>query len=242
LDANGLYEKILGFVGDKGTHRVMYVNAHCVGVSRRDKEYRRILNSADLLYVDGISLVWTAGLLGQNVPCRLTAADFMPFFFNRFARNGVRVYLLGAKPGVAEVMASRLRKKNGEIQIVGTHHGFFEQWESEKIVEEINKSNADIVMVGMGVPYQEKWIEAHYKKIDARVIWGVGALFDFFSGNLPRGPQWLLDAGFEWLCRLVSEPRRLWRRYLVGNFLFVLHVMQWKTRAHRKDADSAEAR
>ncbi len=242
LDTEALYQKIIQFVLTKRFYKVMYVNAYCMIVAERDIAYRDILNRADLVYADGISLVWTARLIGSDLPCRLTAADFMPGFFRRFSQEGIRVYMLGARPGVAEKAARRLRRENPGLQIVGTHHGYFEPSESEKIIAHINQAAPDIVMVGMGVPYQEKWIEAHSDQINASVIWGVGALFDFLSGTLPRGPQWLLDGGFEWLCRLISEPRRLWRRYLLGNCLFMWHVMRWKTRACRKNAESAESR
>ena len=223
-----LFDRIADFARHNRPHKVMYVNAHCMVMSRKDEAYRHILNNADLVYADGISLVWGARLLGHYLPGRLTAADFMPRFFSLFAEKGLRVYMLGARPGVAETAAQRLREDNPGLEIVGTQHGYFKERESERIIEGINRADPHIVMVGMGVPYQEKWIDQHYDEMNASVIWCVGALFDFLSGRLARGPQWLLDSGFEWLCRLVAEPRRLWQRYLVGNLLFVWYVLRWK--------------
>jgi N-acetylglucosaminyldiphosphoundecaprenol N-acetyl-beta-D-mannosaminyltransferase len=233
VDEKGLYERIIDFARHDRPHKVMYVNAHCMVTSRKDESYRHILKNAHLVYADGISLVWEARVLGYYLPCRLTAADFMPRFFGRFAKEGIRVYMLGARPGVAQTAAQRLRIRNPALEIVGTHHGYFHSWESERIIEEINKTQAQIVMVGMGVPYQEKWIEEHYEQMNASVIWGVGALFDFLSGRLARGPQWLLDSGFEWLCRLVTEPRRLWQRYLLGNLLFMWYVVRWRVESKK---------
>ncbi|MBC2694342.1 MAG: WecB/TagA/CpsF family glycosyltransferase [Desulfobacteraceae bacterium] len=228
LNMQGLYKKVIEFAQDNKPRKVMYVNAHCMVISRNDEEYRNILNAADLVYADGMSLVWGAKLSGHYLPGRSTAADFMPMFCKLFAREGLRLYLLGAELGVAETAGSKLKQKSPALEIVGTHHGYFNQEEDERIIAEINKSRPHILLVGMGVPYQEKWIHAHYGSIDVPVIWGVGALFDFLSGKLARGPQLLLNHGFEWLCRLFVEPRRLGKRYLVGNLLFMAYVFQWK--------------
>ena len=226
LDTRGLFDKISEFVGHGKSHKVMYVNAHCIVISQRDERYRKILDRAHLVYAGGISLVWGAKLLGHYLPGRLTAADFMPAFFSLFAEKALRVFFWGARPGVAEAAGKRIKQNNPELKIVGTHHGYFQPGEYGKIIEKINRTRPHVLMVGMGVPHQEKWIEEHFEQINAPVVWGVGALFDFLSGRLPRGPQWLLDSGFEWLCRLLAEPRRLWRRYLLGNVLFMWYVFR----------------
>lgn len=228
VDEAGLFNKIMHFVIHGKTHKVMYVNAHCMVVSQEDEMYHEILKKADLVYADGISLVWAGRLLGHHLPCRLTAADFMPRFFRQFSQKGLKIYLLGAEPHVAAIAAKRLQQVSPQLQIVGTHHGYFHSSESGRIIDEINNYKPHILMVGMGVPYQEKWIEQYHEQIDASVVWGVGALFDFLSGRLVRGPQWLLDNGFEWFCRLIAEPRRLGRRYVLGNLLFVWYAMQWR--------------
>jgi N-acetylglucosaminyldiphosphoundecaprenol N-acetyl-beta-D-mannosaminyltransferase len=196
-------------------------------ISQKDETYRNILNSADLVYADGMGIVWGARVSGYHLPGRSTGADFMPWFFKRFAEKGIKIYFLGSEPGVAEHAAKIVRRKNPAIDIVGTQHGFFDPRQSDKIIKEINNARPHILIVGMGVPYQEKWIEEHFEKIDVSVLWGIGAVFDFLSGKLPRGPQWLLDNGFEWLCRLLTEPRRLWRRYLLGNLMFTSYVLRW---------------
>jgi len=233
VDEKRLYGRITHFIDQQEMHRVMYVNAHCMVMLQKDEAYRKILNNANLVYADGISLVWGARLLGHYLPCRLTAADFMPRFFSLFAKEGIRIYMLGASLGVAETAAEKLRECNPGLAIVGTHDGYFKESESGKVIEEINKTSPHVIMVGMGVPYQEKWIEQYCEQIDASVIWGVGALFDFLSGRLARGPQWLLDSGFEWLCRLIAEPRRLGRRYILGNLLFVWYLLRWRARSKR---------
>ncbi len=233
VDEETLFDRVMGFVQEDKTHIVMYVNAHCMVMSQKDGHYRRILKTAHLVYADGISLVWAGRLTHRYLPCRLTAADFMPRFFDRFSKNGIKVYLLGAAPGVTEIAAKKLKKRSPRLQIVGTHHGYFNESASEEIIATINQADPDLVMVGMGVPYQEKWIEQYHGQIEASVIWGVGALFDFLSGRCARGPQWLLNTGFEWLCRLIAEPRRLGRRYILGNLLFLWYVLRWSFKANQ---------
>lgn len=240
VDEERLFAKIAHFAGNAETHKVMYVNAHCMVISQQDEAYRKILRKAQLVYADGISLVWAGRLMGQYLPCRLTAADFMPRFFARFAERGIRVYMLGASPGVADRAAKRLKRDSPRLEIVGTHHGYFSQRDSMNLIKEINAARPHVLMVGMGVPYQEKWVEKYSDQISVPVVWTVGALFDFLSGRLARGPQWLLDSGFEWLCRLLAEPRRLGRRYVLGNLIFMWYALRWKMRYHRRGAENAE--
>jgi N-acetylglucosaminyldiphosphoundecaprenol N-acetyl-beta-D-mannosaminyltransferase len=228
VDTEAIYHRIVHFAGTDKLHKVMYVNAHCMVISQRDATYRKILNRADFVYSDGMGVVWGARLLGLTLPGRSTAADFMPKFFKRFVEAGFRLYFLGGKPGVALAASERLKKKYGELQVVGYHHGYFSLSEQDKIVEKINKTKPHLLLVGMGVPYQEKWMEQCSSRLDVPVVWGLGAVFDYLAGELPRGPQWLMDSGFEWLCRLVAEPKRLWRRYLIGNVIFLAHVFRWK--------------
>ncbi len=225
LDTGGLRDRILAMARGTGPHRVMYVNADCMLIARENSRYRQALNRADLVYADGIGVVWGARLLGHGLPGRNTGADFMPRFCRDFARHGIRLFLLGAREGVAAEAGRRLCAQAPGLQVVGTHHGYFRPGESERIIGEINRARPHILLVGMGAPCQELWIDTNRDRLEVPLLWGVGGLFDFLSGRTRRGPQWLLDHGFEWLCRLLVEPGRLWRRYLIGNVKFVLYVL-----------------
>jgi len=227
LDTKGLLEQTVVLSHAETPQKVMYVNTDCMLLALKNEQYKQALNNADLVYADGIGVVWGARIMGDHLPGRSTGADFMPVFCDTFGRLGLRIYLLGAKPGVAEEAAERLCRRVPELQVVGTHHGYFSPSESDGLIERINKANPHILLVGMGAPRQELWISEHLTKLKTPVVWGVGGLFDFLSGRTRRGPQWLLDNGFEWLCRLLVEPGRLWRRYLVGNTKFVLIVL-WR--------------
>lgn len=233
LDTKGLCEKVMTFVAQGKQRKVMYVNANCMLISRENERYRQVLNRADLVYADGVGIVWGARLWEHRFPGRSTGADFMPEFCKIFARHGLRLYLMGGREEVAKEAADRLLEKIPNLQIVGTYHGYFKQEETEQIIQKINSAQPDILLVGLGAPYQEFWIEENAAKLDVPLIWGVGGLFDFISGRTKRGPQWLLDHGFEWLCRLIIEPRRLWRRYIIGNIKFVLYILWYRFVAKR---------
>jgi N-acetylglucosaminyldiphosphoundecaprenol N-acetyl-beta-D-mannosaminyltransferase len=200
----------------------MYVNVHCLNVAQRDPAYARILADADLVYCDGTGVRLGARLARRPIPERMTGADWIHDLCRRAVRDGLRLFLLAGEPGVAESAAAALRVRYPGLQIVGTLPGY---GAGAGAVAEINGSSADILLVGMGTPTQEKWIVRYGDQLDAPVIWAVGALFDFVSGKLPRGPRWMTDHGLEWLCRLAAEPRKLWRRYLIGNPLFLLRIM-----------------
>ena len=137
------------------------------------------------------------------------------------------VYLLGSEPGVAADAAERLHRWYPPLDVAGTHHGYFElgSEHDERVIEDINARRPDIVLVGMGSPKQELWVQRNAHRVDTDVLWTVGALFDYVSGRVPRAPAWLADNGLEWIFRLAIEPQRMWRRYLLGNPVFVSRVM-----------------
>jgi N-acetylglucosaminyldiphosphoundecaprenol N-acetyl-beta-D-mannosaminyltransferase len=225
LDTDGLGRRILDFADRKEKRSVMYVNADCMLLARKNEKYRRVLNNCDLVYADGVGVVYGAKLWGHKLPGRSTAADFMPDFCRTFARKGLRIFFLGADHGVAREAAARLCREIPDLQVVGTHHGYFTPDQEKEVIAAVNAAEPDIVIIGFGAPYQELWISDNRDALNAAVVWGVGGLFDFLSGRTRRGPKWLLDNGFEWLCRLMTEPKRLWRRYLIGNTKFVVYLL-----------------
>lgn len=228
LDTQGLFDRIVALVEERRQRKVMYLNAHCTVTAKKNSEYRDILNRADLVYADGMSVVWGARLLGSRLPGRSTGADFLPGFCKGFAERGYRLFFLGSKPDIIEKARLRLTEAVPGLNVVGTHHGYFKPHENDQVLEKISAADPHILIVGMGVPLQENWIDVNCSCLNVPVVWGVGALFDFMSGELPRGPQWLVDHGFEWLCRLCIEPRRLWKRFIFGNFQFMMYVLSHK--------------
>ncbi len=207
--------------------RVMYVNAHVLNQSREIPELRTALESADLVYCDGYGVRLAAKALDVEIPHRMTGADWVWGLAALCEAEGKSVYLLGSEPNVAREAAARLSQWYPRLRVAGTHHGYFDAGSAhdERVIEDINTRRPDIVLVGMGTPKQELWVERHAEVVDARVLWTVGALFDYVSGRVPRAPSWLADNGLEWIFRLAIEPQRMWRRYLLGNPVFVSRVM-----------------
>jgi len=205
--------------------RIMYVNVHCLNVSRRNRAYRRILNRADTVYCDGTGVVWGARLLGQTLPGRMTGADWIIDLCAHCEQAGYGLYLLGGEPGTAEGARNVLCERFKRLRIVGTQHGFFHAHEAPEVIASITRAKPDILLVGMGTPVQEQWIDSYGLQLDVPVVWAMGAVMDFVTAKVPRAPRWMLDHGLEWLYRFMIEPKRLWRRYLLGNTIFVLRVL-----------------
>jgi len=200
---------------------LLYVNVHCLNLARDDSRYRDILNRAQIVYCDGTGVRLAARLTGQRLPERMTGADWIWDLASLCVAQNFSLYLLGGEDGLAGAAAAGLLQRYPRLRIAGCGTGY---GLDPGVTERINAARPDIVLVGLGSPRQEKWIETHRDQIDAPVVWAVGALFGFVSGRIPRGPRWMTEHGFEWLCRLAAEPRKLWRRYLIGNPQFFWYL------------------
>ena len=212
------------FLQEPQQRLVFFANAHVVNVARKDIEFRTILAHADLVLPDGIGLRMAGRILNTPIRANLCGTDLIPKILGYAGVKGLRVFLLGACPGVAEEAAQRLRERLPLLSIVGWHHGYFSSPEAGRIVSLINQTRPDILLVAMGVPLQEKWIHRFFADLNARLFFGVGAFLDFQSGNVPRAPFYLRERSMEWIYRFWQEPRRMWRRYLIGNATFLFNT------------------
>jgi N-acetylglucosaminyldiphosphoundecaprenol N-acetyl-beta-D-mannosaminyltransferase len=223
-----LLRRITGWVGRTGApRRVMYVNAHVLNQSQENPRLRRALEDADLVYCDGYGVRLAAKALEVQVPHRMTGADWIWGLAALCEQAGQSIYLLGSEPGVAREASHILQRWYPRLHVTGAHHGYFEvdSPHAERVIEDINARRPDIVLVGMGTPKQELWVQRNASRLEADVLWTVGALFDYVSGRVPRAPSWLADNGMEWIFRLAIEPQRMWRRYLLGNPVFISRVL-----------------
>jgi N-acetylglucosaminyldiphosphoundecaprenol N-acetyl-beta-D-mannosaminyltransferase len=206
---------------------ISYVNIHTLNMAYEIPWFRKFLNDSYLTFCDGFGVKLAARLTGQSLPERFTPPDFMESICEIASRHGWRLFFLGARYGVAKRAAERLTVRLPGLQI-RTQHGYFDKAmdspENRKAVEQINQFRPHILVVGFGMPVQEQWIRDNIASLDINIAFAAGALFDYLSGEVPRGPRWLTDHGFEWLSRLIIEPRRLWKRYLIGNPLFVWRI------------------
>ena len=199
-----------------------FVNAHCLNVACKDNEYRAILNRADAVWPDSAGVRLAGRLRGFPVPSNVNGTDMFPLICQR----PYRIYLLGGAPGVADAALEKARAKYPNAQFVGSAPGFFaNETEERQVIDQINALQPDILMVAMGVPLQEKWIDRHRNELHVGTAMAVGGLLDFVSERIPRAPKWLRSLGLEWCYRLCQEPRRLFKRYILGNPLFVLRLL-----------------
>jgi len=209
------------------THQLMaFVNPDCLNIAWQDAAYRSVLLSAQRVLPDGIGIHLGCRMLGLALRANVNGTDMFPILCEAAARERLPIYLLGARPGVAQAAADNMVKRFPALTIAGTRDGFFLPAEEASVVDTINHSGARIVLVAFGVPRQELWLDRWRDRLVPSVSMGVGGLFDFYSGRMPRAPVWMRDLGLEWVYRLLQEPGRMWRRYVIGNPLFLLRVRQ----------------
>ncbi|TYP69126.1 WecB/TagA/CpsF family glycosyltransferase [Paenibacillus methanolicus] len=214
----------LELMSQKEKLSIFYLNAHCYNVSQKDEEYRACLNEADMVLNDGVGVDIGSQLFGFRFHENLNGTDHNVRILEMAAQAGLRVYLLGAAPGIAITAAEKLCAKIPGLQIVGVQDGFFE--DSQAVVREINDLKTDVLIVGMGVPRQEKWISQHFAQLDVKIAVGVGAFIDFMAGKFPRAPKMMINLKLEWMFRFLQEPKRLWKRYLLGNVMFFYYIIK----------------
>ena len=207
-------------------HYVCITGVHGVMESQDNPELKRIHNAAGMVTPDGMPMVWANKLRGNGHVSRVYGPDLMLRVCAEGVAKGYRHFFMGGAEGVADLLAKKLSEKFPGMQVVGTFCPPFRKMTDEEdraLVEQINASRADIVWVGLSTPKQEFWMDSHVGKLDAPVLVGVGAAFDFHAGLKKQAPRWMQKSGLEWFFRLCTEPRRLWKRYLKNNPRFVWH-------------------
>jgi alpha-1,3-mannosyltransferase len=210
-----------------GPARVAFANANALNIAYRNNRFRSILQNS-IVINDGIGVDIASRLLfGAAFPQNLNGTDFTPHYLQS-TRHRFRIFLLGSRLGVAERAGEYFARRCPQHVVVGCHHGHFTNDQTNEIISIIKATNADVILVAMGNPAQELWLADNLQATGCRLGFAVGALFDFVTGQSRRAPAWVRSARLEWVHRLSREPKRLWRRYLVGNPVFLLRVLgQW---------------
>jgi exopolysaccharide biosynthesis WecB/TagA/CpsF family protein len=226
LDIDGALAEVRRLLDGPDPALLAYANAHTLNVATRNQELLRVLRQADLVLNDGSGLALAARLRGMAFPANLNGTDFTPKVLLVAADCGASVFLLGGRPGVAEEAAERLRADIPGLKVVGCADGYFTDDGLPALLATIRHSNARLLLVGMGNPRQELWLAEHLADTGAYLGVAVGAFLDFAARRVPRAPRWMRAAGIEWVYRLGREPRRLFRRYVAGNPLFLQRVVR----------------
>ena len=207
-------------MGAPGAHYVVTPNPEIVEVCRKDQSAMEAVNGADLVLADGIGVIYGAKILGTPLKGRVTGIGFAQELMGRMAENGKSLYLLGARPGVAEKAARKLEGQYPGLRIAGTHDGYFQ--EDAPVVRAIRDSGADVVFVCLGAPKQEKWMKKNGEATGAHLLVGLGGCLDVFSGEVRRAPEAFQKLGLEWLYRLAKDPSRIGRMMKLP--LFLVHA------------------
>jgi N-acetylglucosaminyldiphosphoundecaprenol N-acetyl-beta-D-mannosaminyltransferase len=211
---------------DDGRTRLVYiVNAHSLNLAWTSPEYRRCLNAADVVFADGTGARLAARWHGVRLRDNLVGTDLVPAFFRRTHGTGQRCFLLGGQPGTPERARARLRQEFTGLEIAGAHHGYVHDGDAARVIALINRARPSLLLVGMGNPVQEMWLDRHRTALDVPLGIGVGGLFDHWAGHLRRAPRWVRRLGIEWVQILLQQPHK-WRRYLLGNPAFVARALQ----------------
>ncbi|MFE4114869.1 WecB/TagA/CpsF family glycosyltransferase [Priestia sp. YIM B13448] len=218
LTIDKLHEMIRVIISNNSKRVIPNHNLHSLYIFNKEKRMKDFYRLADFVHIDGMSLVLLCKLLGKpvNREHRVTYVDWIKPLMNEAAKNEYRVFFIGSKKGVPDKAADILKREYPNLQIE-THHGYFDinSQENTDVIQKINNFQPHILMVGMGMPRQEYWILDNFKYLSANVILTAGACMDYVAGEVPTPPRWMGKLGLEWLYRLLSEPNRMWKRYLV---------------------------
>ncbi len=210
----------------KAETQVSFLNADCVNIMHRNTSYRNALSACDRIFADGIGVRIAAWCQGRSLQDNVNGTDLFPVLCRHAADSGVGLYLFGAKVGRAQASADAMQQANPELVISGCHHGYIQDADQEaKVIDDINASGAQVVLVALGAPAQELWIARNRHRLNAAVLIGVGGLFDYYSGSVARAPLAVRKARMEWVWRLAMEPRRLAQRYILGNAEFLTRLL-----------------
>ncbi len=208
---------------DGATQSVFYVNAHTLKLASEEPDLRTVLQGADYVFGDGTGVRWAVrfkyGVRFHNV----NGTDLIPALLSNPAEPPRSYFLLGATPEAIPKAAVEVRSRFPAWRLVGHHHGYVPLDDCDDVIDEINRSGADLLLVGMGNPKQEIWIHRNRQRLRVKLCMGVGGLFDYWAGDLDRAPEWMRRAGLEWLHLMLRQPRKV-GRYLIGGPLFLLRV------------------
>lgn len=222
VDMAGALARIDAFIAEGTPHYNVAINAAKVVACEDDAELRAAIAAAHLVTADGQAVVWASRLLGAPVPERVAGADLMERLIEHAAARGYAIYFLGARPDVVAACAARATREHPDLRIAGMRDGYFT--DEAEVVDAIRAVRPDILFLGFGTPAKEYFMRRHVDALGVPFVMGVGGSFDVYAGLVTRAPRWMQHAGLEWAFRLAQEPRRMWKRYLVGNTRFVALV------------------
>ncbi len=221
VDMPAALARVDEFIRGRTPHYNIAINAAKIVEFQHDEALRNAIDEAHLLTADGQPVVWAARLLGDPLPARVAGTDLMEALLAHAARRGYSVYFLGAKHEVVRACVEKAQREHPGVRIAGYRDGYFRRDDEATVVAAIRAAQPDILFLGFGTPAKEYFMHRHYRALGVPFVMGVGGSFDVYAGLVARAPRWMQRAGLEWAFRLAQEPRRMWKRYLVGNIRFI---------------------
>jgi N-acetylglucosaminyldiphosphoundecaprenol N-acetyl-beta-D-mannosaminyltransferase len=236
VNKTGLLAEIAKRIEAGSREYLANVNINAINIAQQDHEFQQILNRSSVVYCDGEGVRLGARLLGVGLPPRIVLTYWIWELCAFAVEKGFSIFLLGGSRGAAEEAASAMNRRFPGIRVVGTHHGYFDKEgeESDRVVDVIAAARPNILFVCFGMPLQEHWTRRNLQRLAANVVLFGGSTIEYAAGRKKLAPSWMSKHGMEWLYRLLQEPRRLWRRYLIGNPLFFLRVFMQLLREGRQ--------
>ena len=228
LSLDETLDKAVEFINSGKTHQHVVLNAAKIVLMERDKELAEIVNSCDLINADGMSIVWASKFLGHKLKERVAGIDLMNKLLEVSDKNKYRIFLFGAREEILKIVVDKIKEKYKNLIISGYRNGYYKKEQEIEIIKQINKSKSHIVFVGFSSPNKEFFLNRYKDLINVPFCMGVGGSFDIIAGKYKRAPKWMQKIGLEWFYRYIQEPGRLWKRYTINNFLFVMIVLKYK--------------
>lgn len=221
-------EKIEAAINNRQGIQHVVINAGKINLMQRNEELTNIINECPIINADGQSIVWASKILGNHLPERVAGIDIFTELVRISSEKGYRPYFFGATEEVVVEVIRKFKEQYPKLEIAGYRNGYFKDDESKRIAEDIRKSNADILFVAFSSPKKEFWIKEHMEIMQVPFAMGVGGSFDVIAGKTRRAPKWMQKCGLEWFYRFIQEPRRMFKRYIVGNFNFTKLLLRHK--------------
>lgn len=212
--------------GDRQPHTVITANAAILVMMQKDPDLAEACRAGDLIVPDGVPVVWASRMVGRPLRARVAGVDLMAQLLVAASAHRLRVFFLGGKQEVVTRLVDLCAERYEGLVVAGYRNGYFDETDHPQVIEEIRESRADLLFVGMPTPFKEVWCQKYRKALGVPVIMGVGGSFDVLAGFIRRAPPWMQDLGLEWFWRLSMEPRKMWRRYLVTNSLFIARTLR----------------
>ncbi|MHC5251600.1 hypothetical protein UR08_09960 [Listeria kieliensis] len=224
----------------KPTQHVV-INANKINLMYQDEKLRQIVNSAPLINADGSSILLAGKILGHKIPERVTGIDLFEKLLDISVVKGYRPFFLGATQEVIETLQTHFQEKYPNMSFAGFRNGYFQTEESSEVVRQIRESKADILFLGFSSPQKEYWANEYLNELDVPFVMGVGGSFDVIAGKTTRAPKWMQKLGMEWFYRFIQEPKRMFKRYFVGNLQFLGHICKAKVQGLQKKRGNKSA-